>query len=183
MSQQIRTVYSLANAITIQGTQNVLNPTSWTSDDFELEMGSSLYVTMNNCNCELWIWEDFPPFLSAGFSLNGKPSQANSTVPDSGPYYLVVQNLDSSPMTVRSLTMIEQSPESIAFGQTSYLTTRSVSFNTVKSTRLISFEVAPYSVLGVAPSAAVLLLICILVLFVALLDRGILSTRAMGETK
>jgi hypothetical protein len=119
---QSQTAYTLANPITIQGTQNVLNPGSWPSNDFKLEIGSSLYVNFTGKGV-VGIWEDFSPFTTVDFTFNGQPpSQGNAIVPESDPYHVIIYNFGTSPVTATSIMVIEETPVIVSSGETSYFT-------------------------------------------------------------
>ena len=175
ISLQSQTVYTLASPITIQGTQNVLNPGSWTSNDFKLEVGSFLSVNFTGQGV-VGICEDFSRFASVDFTLNGKPpSQGNATVPESGPYHVIIHNFGTSPITATSITVIEETPVIVSSGETNYYTAYSMGFNTMATTETGLVGVAPYSVLGLLPSATILLLIGVVVFFVILIENSIVS--------
>ena len=178
ISLQRQTVYTLASAITIQGTRNVLNPSSWTSNDFNLEVGSSLYVNFTGQGV-VGILEDFSRFASVDFTFNGKPpSQGNAIVPESGPYHVIVHNFGTSPITATSITVIEETPVIVSSGETNYFTAYSMGFNTVATTETGLAGVAPYSVLGLFPSATILLFIGVVLVFVILIEGSIISVSA-----
>ena len=171
---QSQTVYTLASPITIQGTQNVLNPNSWTSNDFNLETGSFLYVNFTGHGV-VGIREDFSPFATVNFTLNGNPpSQGNAVVPESGPYHVFVHNFRITTITATSITVVEETPVIVSSGETSYFTAYNMGFNTVATTETSLASVAPYSVLGLLPSAIILLLIGAAVLFAILIQRSII---------
>jgi hypothetical protein len=168
---QSQTVYTLANPITIQGTQNVLNPGSWTSNDFNLESGSFLSVNFTGKGV-VGIREDFSPFATVNFTFSGQPpSQGNVIVPASGPYHVIIYNLGTTPITATTIAVIEETPVIVSSGETSYYTAYYMGFNTVTTTGSSLAEVAPYSVLGLLPSTTMLLLIGVVVFFAILIER------------
>ena len=170
---QSQTVYTLASPITIQGSQNVHNPGSWTSNDFNLESGSFLSVNFTGKGV-VGIWEDFSPFATVNFTFNGQPpGQGNVIVPASGPYHVIIQNSGTAPITATSIAVIEETPVIVSSGETSYYTAYEMAFNTVTTTGTSLAGVAPYSVLGLLPSATILLLIGVVVFFVILMERRV----------
>jgi hypothetical protein len=183
LSEQGQTVYTLPSPITIQGTQNVLKPGAWTSSDFNLEIGSSLFVNSTSHGV-VEIREDFAPFATVEFTLNGEPpSQEAATVPQSGPYHVIVNNFGPTPITVTSITVIEETPVTISSGETIYFTVYNMGFNTVTTTETTFAGVAPYSVLGPLPSATILVIIGGLAVLSAFIERSMNSESLRRKRK
>jgi len=175
---QSKSVYTLASPITIQGTQNVHNPGSWASNDFNLESGSFLSVNFTGKGV-VGIWEDFAPFAAVNFTINGQPpSQGNLIVPASGPYHVIIYNFGTGPITATSIAVTEETLVIVSSGETSYYTANEMGFNTVTTTGTSLAGVAPYSVLGLFPSATILLLVGV-VLFLVILIKGRVSGRSL----
>jgi len=175
MSERGQTVYTLASPITIQGTRNVLKPSSWTSSDFNLEVGSSLFVNFTGHGV-VGIWEDFSPFAAVDFTFNGQPpSEGSGIVSESGLYHVIISNFGKTPITVSSIIVVEEIAVTVSSGLTNYFTAYNTGFNTVVTTETGLADVAPYSVLGLLPSATILLLIGAVVFFAILLERSMIS--------
>ncbi len=180
------------NAVTVQGTANAVNcvtaPSAstcgaWASTPFILEKGSSVAV---NCSCHeiVGVSATFPPYTYVDFTLNGKPptNETAAIVPVTGLYDVWILNLLTTPVTETGITVIEQTPVITSSAETSYQTAYNIEFNTVNTSVASFTQVAPYSVVGILPSAILLVAICVVVLFVALLERGIISV-SIGQRR
>ena len=182
-SQRAQTVYTLPSPITVQGTPNFVNCISapsasicgaWSSTPFILEEGSSISVTCT-CHGVLAIYGTYPPYRNVDFTLNGRPPTNEMIVPVTGLYNFGIINLETYPVTESGLTVIEQTPVTMSLTDTNYYTGSNTEFNTLESTVASLTQVAPYSVIGILPSGILLVLICVIVLFVGLFEREIIS--------
>ncbi len=184
-SQEAQTVYTLPNSITVQGTPNGVNcvaaPSAstcglWASTPFTLEAGSSILV---NCECHgvIGIYATTSPYTSVDFTLNGNPSSnpSGGTVPVTGLYEVGILNLQTYPVTETGITVIEQTPVIASLAETSYYTANNTEFNTVETSVPSISQVAPYSIVGILPSAILILVLCLIVMFMVLVERGIIS--------
>jgi hypothetical protein len=157
----------------------------WASGPFLLEQGSSVFV---NCACQgsiIAVLSYVPPYKLLGYTLNGEVRENGSEaiVPANGLYNIAILNLQTTPITATGFTVIEQTPATTPSAETSYNTVFYMVFNTVQTIVPNLTQVAPYLIVGVLPSAILLLVICVIALFVVLLDQRIISVLVTKKRK
>lgn len=182
-SLQMETVYTLPNPITIPaygGAQNIVSALTapWVSSSFNLQVGSSISATVIGQTYVIGIYENFSPYHDVDFTLNGKvPSPGNAVVPESGPYVVEIVNLNSAPITINAISVVESMSQSVEAYQT--LTT----YTTTPLTQYSQTTVSPYTILGGIASAVILVLLALVLVLSILLDRDIITLSTKRHRK
>lgn len=171
-STQMQTVYTLPSPITILGAQSImiglLSP--WKSSAFSLQAGLSLSisVTLPSSGYAVFVWENFAPFDRINYTLNGVLQGYTAVVPQSGSYYVTISNLNTSPITISTLSVAQSASEAVQLTQTVTV------YDTTIVSQSLETIVPLYTVLGTVASAIILVLLAVVLALSILLDRGII---------
>lgn len=142
-------------------------PGGFQSQPFNLQSGVSYTVTVNECQaCGMYVEQEFGGYNTYA-SITGS-GEASFVAPASGSYEIYASSgADGStnPGMLNAVLISGSIPQSVELAQT--LTT----YSTTSVTQYSQAAVSPYTILGVLPSAAIIGILVIVVLFFALQNR------------
>lgn len=173
-TQQTRNLYTLPNPVTLQGFVAVLQQSSNFSQTFRklgdiaLQSGWTVHVQVTQCQyCGTTIGEDFGSNTTV-YSVTSS-SRGTFIVVDAGQYAINIGNIGPTSGEVASLTVTADIPQNTMQTQLGY-NTATVTIYSVASVPL-------YTVLGIFPSLAILVIIALIVVLTVLLEQGLIQVR------
>jgi hypothetical protein len=173
---QPQPVFTLNTTVTLNGN---CGTSCWTSPSFQLSSGEVIQLTAPDCQYCLVGIEDTNGSYNAAILMLPPPHlgigtyTATTTVTDTGSYEIILGNLGNDPVSISNLSaallanslQVSSATFTLIQARTMFNTINSTVYSTSNSTAYAESMNPPYSVIGWAPSAVIILTVAIMSIF------------------